>query len=88
MLKNEVLTQIHMSELVLLRGLYEAADVTLPFYYKILNHEIQPLAPVDAPMTGEISTSDQLRFSERLSAVGSDLSRIVNVRMTVKFRCL
>lgn len=70
----KTLSQIRRTERVLLRGQFEAADVTVPSSFVIVNTRLQPSNPSKSSVPNTSSTSAPLRFLEKLSKVGMAIS--------------
>ena len=74
------LAQIQKTEQVLLRGMFEAADVIVPSSFVIVNQKLQPDTPDLKLITdGETERKSSLRFVKKLSVIGSALSVLVAV---------
>jgi serine/threonine protein kinase len=66
----KTLSQIRRTERVLLRGQFEAADVTVPSSFVIVNTILQPSNPINSSVPSTSSTSAPHRFLEKLCKVG------------------
>ena len=79
---SKTLAQIHKTERILLRAMFEVADVITPSSFVIVNHKLQPVnldaltvaSLDDTSMTRDASNS--LRFLRKLSALGSAVSKM------------